>query len=178
MLLHLLVIVLERVLFRHQGCYLSLGEEHLNVLHIYIYVLLEKLQLFSSPRNIPWNLSGFSQTPASPPWSWWNEWHLFLVWLKRATEADNKPSDMFGLIIFLPSHVRVPPPAACSVPQAEPCRRIFSLKSYLLVVIGDLSDHAAIIRYAESKTSLIENLKYLFPQNLREILQMERYWAS
>ena len=82
---------------------------------------------------------------------------------------------MFGLIIFLPSHVRVPPPAACSVPQAEPCRRIFTLKIYLLVVIGDLSDHAAIIRHAESKTSLIENLKYLFPQNLREILQMERY---
>ena len=34
MLLHLLVIVLERVLFRHQGCYLSLGDEHLDVLHI------------------------------------------------------------------------------------------------------------------------------------------------
>ena len=146
--------------------------------YIYIYVLLEKFQLFNSLRNIPWNLSGFSQTPASPPRNWWNEWHLFLVWLKRATEADNKPSDMFGLIIFLPSHARVPPPAACSVPQAEPCRRIFTLKIYLLVVIGDLSDHAAIIRHAESKTSLIENLKYLFPQNLREILQMERYWAS
>ena len=146
--------------------------------YIYIYVLLEKLQVFNSLRNIPWNLSGFSQTPASPPRNWWNEWHLFLVWLKRATEADNKPSDMFGLIIFLLWHVKVPPPAACSVPQAEPCRRIFTLKSYLLVVIGDLSDHAAIIRYAESKTSLIENLKYLFPQNLREILQMERYWAS
>ena len=82
---------------------------------------------------------------------------------------------MFGLIIFLPSYVRVPPPAACSVPQAEPCRRIFTLKIYPLVVIGDLSDLAAIIRHAESKTSLIENLKYLFPQNLREILQMERY---
>ena len=42
MLLHLLVIVLERVLFRHQGCYLSLGEEHLNVLHIYIYMYFWK----------------------------------------------------------------------------------------------------------------------------------------
>ena len=115
----------------------------------YIYVLPEKLQpniivtTFNPPRNIPWNLSGSSQTPASPPWNWWKWWHLFLVWLKRATEADNKPSDMFGLIIFLPWHVRVPPPAACSVPQAEPCGRIFTSNIYLLIVIGDLSDHAA-----------------------------------
>ena len=56
MLLHLLVILLERVLFRHQGCYLSLGEEHLNVLHIctsgkvaakyYCYNFLTHLEIF------------------------------------------------------------------------------------------------------------------------------------